>query len=56
MSQVNSNIQEKHFGTKERMLLNRLVKISAKGNHAEVKYNHDGSWTVYEVKKKKEVV
>lgn len=44
------------FGQKERILLLRLVKISEKGNHAEVKKNRDGTWTVYEVKKKKEVV
>ena len=33
-----------------------LKDITLRGNNAEVKSNHDGTWIVYEVKKKKEVV
>lgn len=44
------------IGEKEKKLINKLKDISARGNNAEVKLNHDGSWTIYEVKKKKEKV
>lgn len=48
---INCELQER-----DRRLISTLKKIVLRGNNAEVKGNDDGSWVVYEVKKKKEVV
>lgn len=39
--------------SKSEELYQRLLKITQKGNHAEVKRQKDGSLVVYEVKKSK---
>lgn len=41
---------------KEKKLLSKLKRISARGNNAEVKKDRNGNWIVYEVKKTKAVV
>lgn len=41
---------------KEKKLLSKLKRISARGNNAEVKQDRNGNWIVYEVKKTKAVV
>jgi len=41
---------------RDRRLISALKNIVLRGNNAEVRGNCDGSWVVYEVKKKKEVV
>lgn len=48
---ISNEIQER-----DRRLIDALKDITLRGNNAEVKSNHDGTWIVYEVKKKKEVV
>lgn len=48
---INCELQER-----DRRLISTLKKIVLRGNNAEVRGNCDGSWVVYEVKKKKEVV
>jgi hypothetical protein len=37
----------------EKEILSIVKEITARGNNAEIKKNVDGSFTVYEVKKKK---
>lgn len=41
---------------REKKLLSKLKRISARGNNAEVKQDRNGNWIVYEVKKTKAVV
>lgn len=48
---ISNEIQER-----DRRLIDALKNITLRGNNAEVKSNRDGTWIVYEVKKKKEVV
>ena len=47
----NFDLQEK-----DKRLVNTLKGIVRRGNNAEVKSDSDGSWVVYEIKKKREVV
>lgn len=56
ISMVSSNNCKNLVSEKEQQLIHRLKDISARGNNAEVKQNADGTWTIYEVKKKKEKV
>ena len=48
--------RNKSEAEREKKLLSKLKRISARGNNAEVKQDRDGNWIVYEVKKIKAVV
>lgn len=41
---------------KEKMVMQQIKDISARGNSAEVKKDKDGNYVVYEVQKKKKKV
>ncbi|MDD3416453.1 MAG: hypothetical protein PHY47_21020 [Lachnospiraceae bacterium] len=56
VSMVSSDNCNNLVSEKEQQLIHRLKDISARGYNAEVKQNVDGTWTIYEVKKKKEKV
>ena len=55
MAYGNAEIYDRNESEAEReqKLLNKLKRISARGNNAEVKQDRDGNWIVYEVKKTK---
>lgn len=55
MAYGNAEIYDRNESEAEReqKLLNKLKRISARGNNAEVKQDRDGNWIVYEVKKQR---